>query len=81
MLGRQGDNGSGTGNRNEHHDECNQKKQRRNVTAKSLACTHRLLYHAQAGIPERGLLLPTQQEKVRGNEHRHNQEKPEHLRP
>ena len=81
MLGRQGDNGGGAGNRDDHRDERNQEKQRWNVTAESLARAHRLFHHAQAGIPKRVLLLPAEQEKVCGNERRHHQEKPEHLRP
>ena len=66
---------------NDHHDQRNQEKQRWNVAAESLARAHRLLHHAQAGIPERGLLLAAQQEKVAGYQRRHNQEQPEHLRP
>jgi hypothetical protein len=81
MLGRQGDNGGGPGDRNQHDDEGEQEKQRRNMTANALARAQCLFHQAQAGIPERSHPASAQQPKVSGNQGRHDQLKPEHLRP
>ena len=60
VLRRQGDHGGGTGDGDEHRDQRQQKQQRRDVAAKSLARAHRLLHHAQTRIFERALLLAAQ---------------------
>ena len=80
-VGREGDDGVGPGDRENRRQQRDQKKQRRDMAAKALAAADGFPDQADAGIAQCVLAPPGKQPDIDADQHRGEQQQPQHLRP